>query len=201
MIKIFIQGFLFGLAYAAPIGMQNLYVINTALSMGKLRVYATALITIFFDISLALACFFGIGLIFDRFSYVKTLLLIIGCAAVTYIGITLIFSNNTESKEVKVNHSLLKVVSICFAVTWLNPQAIIDGTLLLGGIRASLDNQYSSLFILGAASASFTWFMSLSTLVMIFKSAIRLKTIRYINVFCGSILVFYGIKLGYSLLF
>ncbi len=56
-----------GIAYVAPIGMQNMYVINTAVSKNKTRAYQVALITIFFDISLAIACFFGMGLIMDKF--------------------------------------------------------------------------------------------------------------------------------------
>lgn len=51
------QGFLLGLAYVAPIGMQNMYVINSAIKSGKGRAFQVALITSFFDISLALACF------------------------------------------------------------------------------------------------------------------------------------------------
>ena len=59
------QGFLLGLAYVAPIGMQNIYVINSAIKSEKLKAYQVALVTSFFDISLALACFFGIGLIMN----------------------------------------------------------------------------------------------------------------------------------------
>jgi len=53
MIGYFIQGFVLGIAYVAPIGIQNLYVINSALSNNKLRAYIITLIIIFFDISLA----------------------------------------------------------------------------------------------------------------------------------------------------
>ena len=52
-----------GLAYVAPIGLQNLFVINSALTHTRRRAILTALIVIFFDVTLALACFFGIGAI------------------------------------------------------------------------------------------------------------------------------------------
>ena len=57
----YFQGLAIGLAYVAPIGMQNLFVINTALTQPRRRALLTALIVIFFDITLALFCFFGIG--------------------------------------------------------------------------------------------------------------------------------------------
>ena len=61
----YLQGLTIGLAYVAPIGMQNLFVINSALTQPRRRALLTALIVIAFDISLALACFFGIGALVD----------------------------------------------------------------------------------------------------------------------------------------
>lgn len=43
----FLQGLTMGLAYVAPIGMQNMFVINTALTQRRSRAYLTALIIIF----------------------------------------------------------------------------------------------------------------------------------------------------------
>ena len=50
--NIYLQGLTMGLAYVAPIGLQNLFVINSALTQKQGRVYLTALIVIFWDISL-----------------------------------------------------------------------------------------------------------------------------------------------------
>ena len=52
----YLQGLTIGLAYVAPIGMQNLFVINSALTQPRRRALLTALIVIAFDISLARAC-------------------------------------------------------------------------------------------------------------------------------------------------
>ena len=54
----FLQGLTMGLAYVAPIGLQNLFVINSALTHTRRRALLTALIVIFFDVTLAFACFF-----------------------------------------------------------------------------------------------------------------------------------------------
>ena len=197
MFKYLLQGLLFGLAYVAPIGTQNLYVINTATSQSKLKTYQVALITIFFDISLAIACFFGIGLLIERFLIVKEIILILGALIVTYIGIGLIRSSSQISEGEQVNNSLIKTIVSCFAVTWLNPQAIIDGSLLLGGFRASLPAEMSKYFILGVCIASFVWFNSLATFISKFRSKIN-KIVKWINVTCGAILIFYGLKLAYS---
>ena len=43
----YLQGLSLGLAYVAPIGVQNLFVINAGLSLPRAAAYRTALIVIF----------------------------------------------------------------------------------------------------------------------------------------------------------
>ncbi|MHB1394726.1 MAG: LysE/ArgO family amino acid transporter [Clostridia bacterium] len=198
MYRYFIEGLLLGFAYVAPIGMQNLYVINTAIKSGRLRAYQVAFITVFFDITLALACFFGIGIVLENIPVLRNAVLAIGSVIVVYIGIGLIRSTPDVSREINVGEPLIRVALICFTVTWLNPQAIIDGTLLLGGFKATLPAAYSNLFILGVAVASFSWFTGLATIVSTFKGMIGPKVLRTINVICGSVIVYYGLKLAYN---
>ncbi|MFL0268066.1 LysE/ArgO family amino acid transporter [Candidatus Clostridium radicumherbarum] len=197
MFKYLLQGLLFGLAYVAPIGTQNLYIINTAARESKLKTYQVAQITIFFDITLALSCFFGIGLLIERFFLLKEIILLLGGIIITYIGICLIRSTSQITDNEGVSQSLIKSIVTSFAVTWLNPQAIIDGSLLLGGFRASLPFSMSKYFILGVCIASFTWFNFLAYFVSRFRSKFN-NIIKWINIACGGILIFYGLKLGYS---
>lgn len=193
---IIIQGFLIGLAYVAPIGMQNMYVINTAIETNRLRALQVALITIFFDVTLALACYFGIGIILEHVMILRMIVMGIGSLAVIYIGYTLIKATPTEGKKQEYTKSLLKVIAICFVVTWLNPQAIIDGTLLLSGFRATLSGQDVTYFILGVTLASTTWFLSIAMIVTSFKKFFNHKILKIINVVCGIILIYFGLKLG-----
>ncbi len=197
MFQVLFQGLLFGLAYVAPIGTQNLYVINTATTQSRMKAYQVALITVIFDISLAIACFFGIGLLIEEFDIVKKAILLLGGAIVTYIGIGLIRSTAKLTTSDTVDTTLIKTILSCFAVTWLNPQAIIDGSLLLGGFRATLDADMAKYFIMGVCMASFTWFFTLATFITRFKEKMP-RIIKWINLICGSILVFYGLKLMFS---
>ncbi|MEA3422515.1 MAG: LysE family transporter [Bacillota bacterium] len=192
------QGFLLGIAYVAPIGMQNLYVINTAVSKNKARAYQVALIIIFFDISLAIACFFGMGLIMDKFEILKAMILFIGSIAVMYIGYSLIRSKPELKSDIDVNKTIMQVIAICFTVTWLNPQALIDGSLLLGGFRASLPIADANVFIAGVAIASFTWFMGITTIIISFRNVFNVKVLTVINYICGGVIIVYGVKLAYT---
>ena len=82
MVHYLLQGFLLGLAYLAPIGMQNLYVINTAAQGNWRRTVLVALATIFFDISLAVSCFFGVGLLLDAFPALRRGVMLAGSVTI-----------------------------------------------------------------------------------------------------------------------
>jgi len=198
MIGTLIKGFTVGIAYVAPIGMQNLYVINTAMTQTKTRLYLVALITIFFDISLALACFFGMGAIIEAVPIIKLLILGVGSIAVIWIGIQLIRSTPTLNTSLDTKKTILQVVLSCFMVTWANPQALIDGTLLFGSFRASLPVDMAKYFIIGSSLSSLIWFLSLGTIVSVFKKAFNAKALKIINTICGIIIIYYGLRLGIS---
>jgi len=190
----FLQGFSIGLAYVAPIGAQNLFVINTGLTQPTKRVYQTAFIVMFFDITLAFACFFGVGAVMDRLPLLKMAIMLIGSLVLIYMGISLARSKGTLEKT-DVDIPLKKVVSMACVVTWFNPQALIDGSLLFGAFRASLPTAQSTAFIFGAAAASACWWLGLSTLTHLFGSKLNDKVLRIINIVCGIVILCYGIKL------
>ncbi len=116
---IYLQGLTMGLAYVAPIGLQNLFVINTALTQPKRRVYATAFIVIFFDVTLGLACFFGIGAIMSSSKWLEMIILAIGSLIVIWIGLGLVRSKDDTLEGGKdVNVPIIKVITTACVVTW-----------------------------------------------------------------------------------
>ena len=192
---IYLQGLTMGLAYVAPIGLQNLFVINTALTQPKSRVYLTALIVIFFDVTLGLACFFGIGAIMAASPWLEMAILLIGSVIVIWIGLGLIRSKDTLDTSTKVDIPILKVITTACVVTWFNPQALIDGSMMLGAFKATLPAGTDFFFVGGFASASVLWFLGISTIISLFSAKITDKVLRVINIVCGSVIIFYGLKL------
>jgi len=191
----YLQGLTMGLAYVAPIGLQNLFVINTALTQKKSRVYLTALIVTFFDVTLALACFFGIGAIMQSSDILQMGVLLVGSVIVVWIGISLLRSHDTMDNSTNVNVPIMKVIATACVVTWFNPQTLIDGSMMLGAFRATLTDDQAIKFILGSTTASPVWFFGLSTLLSLFSAKFTDKTLRVINIVCGVVIIFYGIKL------
>lgn len=190
----YIQGLTLGLAYVAPIGMQNLFVINSALTQTRLRALVTALIVIFFDVTLALACFFGIGLVMQKYPPVQLGILLLGGLVVVYIGISLLKSSVRQIGGAQ-QMPLGKTVWAACVVTWFNAQAVIDGTMLLGAFKASMTEAQSLHFLFGVISASCLWFISLALIVSLAGSLITPRTLNLINKICGTVIIIYDIKL------
>lgn len=200
MLETILKGFTIGLAYLAPIGMQNLYVINSAICRKRSQMYMVVFTTIFFDISLSLACFFGIGFLMNKFSLIKLIILLVGSITIIIIGIQLIKSNPSLHSSINVEKNFIQTALSCFLVTWANPQALLDGTLLFGGLSATLPADMTSYFIFGACIASFMWFFCLGSLVSIFRKSFNAKALKIINMVCGSVIIYYGFKLAYNFL-
>lgn len=190
----YLQGLALGLAYVAPIGMQNLFVINSALTQTRLRALVTALIVIFFDVTLALACFFGIGLVMQKYPPVQLGILLLGGLVVVYIGVSLLKSSVRQIGGAQ-QMPLGKTVWAACVVTWFNAQAVIDGTMLLGAFKASMTEAQSLHFLFGVLSASCLWFITLAMVVSLAGSLVTPRVLGVINKICGAVIAVYGLKL------
>lgn len=190
----YLQGLALGLAYVAPIGMQNLFVINSALTQTRLRALVTALIVIFFDVTLALACFFGIGLVMQKYPPVQLGILLLGGLVVIYIGVSLLKSSVQQIGGAQ-QMPLGKTVWAACVVTWFNAQAVIDGTMLLGAFKASMTEAQSLHFLFGVLSASCLWFVTLAMVVSLAGSLVTPRVLGVINKICGAVIAVYGLRL------
>jgi L-lysine exporter family protein LysE/ArgO len=195
----FLQGLTMGIAYDAPIGLANLFVINSALTQSRKKSLLTAIIIIIFDVSLAFACFFGIGAIMKKFEWLQLIILLVGSLIVIYMGINLLRSQTTDiSAEATTEMTLFKTISSAFVVIWFNPQAIIDGSMMLGAFQVTLPSYSHPIFIAGVGIASALWFILLSIIVSKFKDKFNAKVLRIINLVCGFIIILYGGKLFWN---
>ncbi len=121
-----------GLAYVAPIGAQNLFMIQTAMGNDRKRAFLTALILFCFDAPLGITCFFGAGALMTRFPLLQKLILCGGSLILLWTGLQLLRSKaQTVAEQAPRPERWSKVILTAFVVTWCNPQALIDGTLML----------------------------------------------------------------------
>lgn len=193
--EIFLQGLTIGLAYLAPIGAQNLFVINTALTAPLATALLTAGIVILFDISLALACFWGVGIVIEHDPLLQRTILCGGGLILLYIGQQLLRSKISDDAKAAYTPTLWQTFSLAFTVTWFNPQAVIDGTLMLGAFRSTLPPDMTSYFISGVATASCLWFFGLAGIFKTCCKQLRPSHMQWINRLCGLVIIIYALKL------
>ena len=190
----FLQGLLVGLATFAPVGMQNLFIINTALVQPVRRIILTLIILAFFDMSLSAAAFYGIGTVLEMWPLTKLIVLIFGGLLIVYMGFN-IFKTQPDMRNVDTHIPIRKIIVSAIAVSWGNPQAILDATMMLGAFQANIPKESIYHFFSGYLVMTPIWFGSLATTMHLLAKKIKTTHMAWINRFCGSVLVIYGIKL------
>ncbi|WP_307982383.1 LysE family transporter [uncultured Senegalimassilia sp.] len=131
----------------------------------------------------------------DALPWLRSIVLGLGGLLVVCIGVGLIRSEADLSCDKEMNQPFAKIILAAFVVTWLNPQAIVDGTIMLGAFRATLPPGGDPCFIAGFATASFVWFNALALVFNRLGSKINVRALTWVNRVCGVVIALYGLKL------
>lgn len=193
----FLQGLLVGLATFAPIGMQNLFIINTALVQPLPRILLTITIIGLFDMTLSMAAFYGIGALLETWPIFNLIILIAGGLLVAYLGYKT-FKTTPSLKKVDTNIPIKNILLMALLVTWGNPQAVIDASMMLGAFRANIPAESIYHFFFGFLAMTPIWFGFLAGTMYVLAKKIKISHLVWINRVCGTVLIIYGIKLVYD---
>lgn len=193
---IYLRGILIGFAFVAPIGMQNIYMFNNALSNKMSKALLYNFLVWFCDALFSFAAFYGIGALISANEIVKIIVMLIGGALTSYIGFNIIRSAKqtaigSDSKKQTLKQALITAL----IVSWGNPQAMIDGTMMLGASRATLTFEQSILFITGVITASFIWDHGITIGFNLLRDKLPKKFLLAINLISGIIVAVYGLYL------
>jgi L-lysine exporter family protein LysE/ArgO len=158
----FFAGFSLSLSLILAIGSQNAFVLKQGIK--KQHVLLVCTLCALSDailISLGIA---GFGVVVNEYPLIETYARYGGAAFLLVYSILSFKSAFSESHglepEAEVYDSVLKVVGISLAFTWLNPHVYLDTVVLLGSISTQYEGRQLE-FALGAILASFTFFFSL----------------------------------------
>lgn len=192
----YLQGLLIGLAFVAPIGMQNIYIFNNGLSYKMSRALLYTFFVWLFDALFCFAAFYGIGALISKNQLVKIIVMILGGALTVYIGFNIIRSANQRAITSDDNQITFKqALMTAIVVSWANPQALIDGTMMLGASRGTLTTTESIFFIIGVITSSFVWDMGMTGAFNVLRHRIPARFLVAINLTSGLIVFGYGLFL------
>ncbi|SUP53060.1 arginine exporter protein [Weissella viridescens] len=91
-----------------------------------------------------------------------------------------------------------KAFATAFIVTWANPQALVDGSLMLGATRAKLPDADVWPFIIGVLIATALWFTIVTVVVNRLKNRLSKRAFVIVNVVSGLIMLGYGLYFLYG---
>lgn len=199
------QGFALGLAFAAPIGAQNVYVIRSAAHAPLRLSWRVALVVSLADVILAMASLFGLGALLTALPWLRVAVTVVGVVFLLYTGVSLLRAKPgdddlTGGQPADELLTWRRIAGAAIVLTWFNPQALIDGAFILGGFRAQLDGAALPLFAVGMACASLMWFHALTFGIGSFRARFTGGVLRWINRGCGVLLCLLAAQLGYTLL-
>jgi L-lysine exporter family protein LysE/ArgO len=162
MSSTFFAGFSLSLSLILAIGSQNAFVLKQGIKRQHVLLVCTiCALSDAILISLGIA---GFGVVVNEYPLIETYARYGGAAFLLVYSILSFKSAFSESHslepEADIYDSVLKVVSISLAFTWLNPHVYLDTVVLLGSISTQYEGRQLE-FALGAILASFMFFFSL----------------------------------------
>ena len=150
----------------------------------------------FCDALFSFAAFYGIGALISANEIVKIIVMLVGGALTSYIGFNIIRSaKQTAIGSDSKKQTLKQALMTALIVSWGNPQAMIDGTMMLGASRATLTFEQSILFITGVVTASFIWDHGITIGFNLLRDKLPKKFLLAINLISGIIVAVYGLYL------
>lgn len=196
LLQVILQGMLIGFAYSAPIGMQNLYIFNNALSNRLSKAFFYASVIWLVDAVFSLIAFLGVGTLIMQNDFIKLAVMLIGGLIVSYLGGTIIrTANAVQLNTIEQATTLGKVFVTALVLSFGNPQALIDGSLMLGALRGTLADREVMPFYGGVILATAIWFTGITLAFNILRDRLSKRFLVWINLISGFIVLLYGLHL------
>jgi len=185
----FIQGFLVSFGLIVAIGAQNIYVLKKGLL--KEHTFFIASLCFVLDALLIVIGVKGVGKILEIYPSFFVYITWFGILFLVLYGL-LAIKNIFTTQKIKIVakkelSSFLQTLATTLAISLLNPHVYLDTMMLIGSIGSHFKGYEQNLFILGAISASFTWFFSLAygsrILIPVFKNPLTWKLLDALSAF------------------
>ncbi|MDO5542312.1 MAG: LysE/ArgO family amino acid transporter [Acinetobacter sp.] len=162
MLHSVLQGFLVGIGLIIAIGAQNAFVLKQGLK--QQYIFWVCLVCVISDSLLIFAGVFGFAAVLQAHANWVEMAKYFGAIFLFLYGLQHFYHAWSKQQYLvaagKEESSLLRVLLLCLALTWLNPHVYLDTVVLIGSISTQIQGSKLD-FALGASLASFLFFFSL----------------------------------------
>lgn len=201
-LSVFSHGFLLALVLILPLGPQNMFVFTQGATQRRFMLVAPVILTAALsDTMLIVGAVAGISVVVLTMPALKMLLGIAGILFLLWMGYKT-WTARVESSVLGLDNadwSTKKKIHYSLSVSLLNPHAILDTVVIIGGGAAFYSTaEERAVYAFGAVLVSWAWFLALATAGYLFqRGRRRTSTLRWIN--RGSALVMWAVAIRYLL--
>lgn len=197
---VYINGLILGLSLITALGPQNIFLIRQG-TLGK-HAILSASICFFCDLILIYGSVAGLHQALELHPTLYVWIAWLGAAFLLYYGINALKQALSKVKAPSANEqettSRLQIIMLALGFSLLNPHAIIDSLVIIGGGSSQFPDQPKA-FLFGVITASLLWFSSLTFATRYFADTLSRATVwRRIELFSGVLMIYLAIKLANS---
>lgn len=159
LLIVFAKGFATMASLIIAIGVQNAFVLRQGLKRDATFIAAT--ICFFCDVLLVTLGTAGLGALFAASRTLSLLIAFGGAGFLAFYGVRALHAAKTAAGldlKSAEKASRTGVIVTAFAVSLLNPHAILDTVVLVGGLAARQEGVARAICAFGAVTASGLWF-------------------------------------------
>lgn len=182
------------------LGPQNVFLIR----QGAMRNYAmlSAFMCFICDIILITASVIGLQDVLETHANLKGWMTWFGVAFLMYYGIgalkTAFGKQQQQTLQDQYKTSRWQIIMLALGFSLLNPHAIIDSLVLIGGGSMQFPGK-EYVFLFGVLSSSLIWFTSLTLAAYYFSHVlVRNSVWRRVELCSGFLMLFLSAKLAYG---
>jgi len=195
---VYFNGLALGLSLIMALGPQNVFLIR----QGARRKHAVLSALVCFCCDVILVCVSVTGL-HELIALHPSLQLWMTCFGTAFLlyygGCALRNGLSRTTVETASQHEVsnrLQIVLLSLGFSLLNPHAIIDSLVIIGGGSAQFP-EHQTVFLLGVLTSSLLWFASLTVTTYYFANSLARTTVwRRIELSSGCLMLFLSLKLA-----
>jgi threonine/homoserine/homoserine lactone efflux protein len=192
------DGFLIGFAASVPLGPIGVLCIQRTLHRGKLSGFVSGLGAAFSDTIYAIIAGFSISYVVAFIEEQFFWLQIFGAVILFLLGLHIFRSNPAVQlrRQRKRKSSLIQDFASTFFITISNPLAVFLFIAFFASFRAINPNTgiWGQLILIGGVFVgAATWWLTLVSIVSLFRSALNLRRLFWINKIAGATIIVFVI--------
>jgi len=190
-----------GLSIAAPVGVIGFLCIQQTLRGGILLGIVSGLGAATADTAYGVLVALGLQACQAFLLSYKAPLTLFGGLFLCYLGVKKIIAKTSLNSLSPIKGGLWKAYIVTFFLTLTNPATILDFAALFTGLNIDVVGSFESLlFVGGVFIGSALWWLTLCSVVGLFRNKISEQVFCYINYVAGMAILLFGLYALSSLL-